>query len=72
MIRGVDPDSIPRYEISEQVYADYDDEPATGDALGAETGKVGDTSNVVSLMVGAIVGFLAAAILAGGDDDERY
>lgn len=29
-------------------------------------------SNVVSLMVGAIVGFLAAAILACGDDDERY
>lgn len=29
-------------------------------------------SNVVSLIVGAIVGFLAAAILAGGDDDERY
>lgn len=29
-------------------------------------------SNVVSLMVGAIVGFVAAAILASGDDDERY
>lgn len=29
-------------------------------------------SNVVSLMVGAIVGFVAAAIFAGGDDDERY
>lgn len=41
-------------------------------ALGAETGKVVDMSNVVSLMVGAIVGFVAAAILAGGDDDERY
>lgn len=30
MRRGVDPDSIPRYEIPEQVYTDYDDEPATG------------------------------------------
>ena len=29
-------------------------------------------SNVVSLMIGAIVGFMAAAILASGDDDERY
>ena len=29
-------------------------------------------SNVVSLMVGAIVGFVAAAVLASGDDDERY
>lgn len=29
-------------------------------------------SNVVSLMVGAIVGFVAAAILVSGDDDERY
>lgn len=29
-------------------------------------------SNVVSLMVGAIVRFVAAAVLAGGDDDERY
>ena len=30
MRRGVDPDSIPRFEIPEQVYMDYDDEPATG------------------------------------------
>ena len=30
MRRGVDPDSIPRFEIPEQVYMDYDEEPATG------------------------------------------
>ena len=29
-------------------------------------------SNVVSLMIGAVVGFVYAAILASGDDDERY
>lgn len=29
-------------------------------------------SNVVRLMIGAVVGFVAAAILASGDDDERY
>lgn len=27
-------------------------------------------SNVVSLMIGAVVGFIAAAILASGDDDD--
>lgn len=30
MTRGVDPDSIPRYEIPEQVYMDYDEEPERG------------------------------------------
>lgn len=29
-------------------------------------------SNVVSLMIGAVFWFVAAAILASGDDDERY
>lgn len=29
-------------------------------------------SNVVSLMIGAVVGFVVAAILASGGDDERY
>lgn len=30
MRRGVDPDSIPRYEIPEQVHMDYDEEPERG------------------------------------------
>lgn len=30
MTRGADPDSIPRYEIPEQVYMDYDEEPERG------------------------------------------
>lgn len=29
-------------------------------------------SNVVSLMIGAVVGFIAAAVLSSGDDDERH
>lgn len=29
-------------------------------------------SNVVSLMIGAVVGFIVAAVLVSGDDDERY
>lgn len=29
-------------------------------------------SNIVSLIVGAVVGFFSAAILTSGDDNERH